>query len=290
MNQRFVSTREQDGQAMVEFLVAALFFFVPLFLAISAIGKLIDVQHTAHMAARYAAWERTVWYEDGGTGNSPVFKIANAPNQKSTAEIRNEIALRLLNNHLSAVTVIKNTDKSATSFANGLDPMWHDPSGKAYLDDYAQLTLSINNETPKKDFIAPILGLFTVLPKTLFGKTISGTIVPPVPTDSLAVAHVTLAKVAKSSGTYQRLWSDLPWIGLDFESTGAILSNTWSANSSQGTIAMVQESVPTSMGVVKDALVALKTSITGWDPSVGIGNRLDIGKVAPDVVPPDRLK
>lgn len=287
MNQRIEIARVQHGQAMVEFLVAALFFLVPLFLAMSAIGKLIDVQHTANMAARYAAWERTVWYEDGGT--SPDFKSFNNPNQKTTGEIRNEIALRLLNDHSSGVTVIKNTDKSATSFSNGLDPMWHDPSNTAYLDDYAQLSLSINNEKPKNDIAG---GALVILKKVedLLPAPVKISILPPLPLDTLAVAHITLGKVAKSSITYQRLWSDLPWLGLDFESTAAILSNTWSANSAQGTTAMVKQSVPSARGPLNLALEAAKIGILPWDPIAVSGGRLDVGKIAVDEVPPDRLK
>ena len=45
--------RRQHGQAMSEFLTSALHVLVPLFIAITALGKLLDVQRTADMAARY---------------------------------------------------------------------------------------------------------------------------------------------------------------------------------------------------------------------------------------------
>ncbi len=287
MNPQIMRAKFLVGQAMVEFLVAALFCLVPLFLAICAIGKLTDVQHTTDMAARYAAWERTVWYEDGGTGNSLLFKTYNNPNQKSTNEIRNEIAVRILNDRSSTISIIKNTDRTASTFANGLDPMWHDPSGDTYLSDYAQLTLSATNEIPKKDLAVGALGLLTkalaILPKNM-----SGTILPPVPLDTLIVEHVSLNKVAKTSGTYKRLWPDLPWIGLDFVSTSAILSNTWSANSAVGTKSMVAESVPSAQGLFNTYLNGIKTGLLIWDPIAA--GKIDVGKIAVDEVPPDRLK
>ena len=58
---------------------------------------------------------------------------------------------------------------------------------------------------------------------------------PPLPTDSLAVAQVSLKDIAKQSDAYQRLWPKATvwggdWKGLDFSAEGGILSNTWSAN------------------------------------------------------------
>ncbi|MET3119955.1 Flp pilus assembly protein TadG [Undibacterium sp. GrIS 1.8] len=271
--------QEQNGQAMVEFLVAAMFFLVPLFLAISALGKFIDVQHTTDMAARYAAWERTVWYENGASN----FYSINQPNQKSAAGINNEIALRILNDRSNIATVIKDSDKSASNFVNGVDPMWHDTSGTAYLNDYSQLATLVSYEEPKKDVAGAVLtALASVNVKGLFN------FVPPLPTDTLAVAKVSLNNVAKDSGVYQHLWSEAPaWAGLDFEATGAILSNTWSSNSKVGTRAMVAEAVPTAQGL--GAIVtAAKVGIAPWDWA--IPSKIEVGKIEVDEVPADRLK
>lgn len=74
----------QGGQAVAEFLVAAVLLLVPMFLAVAALGKFVDVQHVATMAARYGAWERTVWYDASGTD----FNGINGPNQKSAPPSR----------------------------------------------------------------------------------------------------------------------------------------------------------------------------------------------------------
>lgn len=267
---------------MVEFVVAALFFLVPLFLAIAVLGKFIDVQHTVDMASRYAAWERTVWYEADGN----KFNSINDPNQKSAAGIQNEVAVRLLNDRSTNVTVIKDSDKSATSFVNGLDPMWRDPANVTYLDAYNQMVATISKEKPSKDFAGAALGVFSSLAVL---DDVAGTLVPPVPTDTMAVAKINFNKVARNSGTYQRLWESSPvWDGLDFEATGAILSNTWAANSAQGTKGMVSESVPTSKLFGTALKVGTIAGIGPWDATVPL--RIDIGKIAVDQVPPDRLK
>lgn len=280
------SVARQRGQAMVEFLVAAMFLLVPLFLAISVIGKFVDVQHTSEMAGRYAAWERTVWYQDAGG----AFDGINRPNQKSATAIHNEIAQRMLNNRSSSVTVIKNTDKSALAFANGTDPMWRDAAGVAYLDDYAQMSAAMSYDAPTKDIAGAALSAVGMIrvPGVFDGA------VPPLPTNTLAVANVKLAKIAKNSASYQRLWPkadvwQVTWEGLEFKSTGAVLSNTWAANGAGGTKQMVATVVPTAQpllnGVINTGVVV---GIGMWDPTIPA--RLELGKIAPDLVPPDRLK
>jgi len=66
------------GQAMTEMVVLCAFVLIPLLLLIPLLGKYIDIQHAAIQAARYEAWEYTVWYGSGGerpsgyTGSQPV--------------------------------------------------------------------------------------------------------------------------------------------------------------------------------------------------------------------------
>ena len=273
------SARVQRGQAMVEFVVAALFFLVPLFLAIAALGKFLDVQHSAEMASRYGAWERTVWYDSTGS----AFDGINKPNSKSATDINNEIGARLLSDRSTNATVIRNDDKTASSFKNGLDPMWRDNAGKAYMDTYAQLASTNVAEAPKKDVAGAILS-------KLGGVGVQGVVgfSPPVPNKTLAIANVKFDKVGAKSEAYKRLWSETPvWAGLQFEATGAILSNTWGANARQGTEGMVRASVPLAGTAGK----FLDTAVLGLTPcDITIPVRVEVGKVAVDVVPADRLK
>lgn len=269
----------QRGQALVEFVVAAVFFLVPLFLAIAAIGKFLDVQHSANMAARYAAWERTVWYDAAGS----QFNTINEPNEKSADEISKEIGARMLGDRSTDATVIRNTDKSATTFVNGIDPMWRDPSGKRYLETYDQLVTTPSTVTPTKDIAGGVLGVLADI-------GVQGVIgfVPPVPDSSVAVAEVSFKNVGATSEVYQRLWAAAPaWVGLDFKATGAILSNTWSANARSGTHDMVKTTVPTA-GALGAAVTAAQIGLAVWDPLAAIN--VDVGKIAVDELPDDRLK
>jgi Tfp pilus assembly protein PilV len=268
---------DQRGQAMVESLVAAMFVLVPLFLAISVVGKFANVQHTADAAARYATWERTVWYESS-TSN---FEKNNGTNVKSATEIRNETALRVLNDRSSSTSVIKSTDKTASSFVNGLDPMWRDPANGAYLANYSQLNSTLATVAETKG-TAEVIAAFPP-PLPILEKL-------DVAKNTLATASIDFKDVAKNSGVYQRLWSSPGWLGLDFSAKGAILSNTWAANGRVGTLQMVSGLVAARNGTnlpIK-AGYAVAAPMVAWDPIAMSG--LDIGKIAVDEVPPDRLK
>lgn len=272
--------REQHGQAMVEFIVAGMFVLVPLFLAISVFGKFVNVQHAADMAARYGAWERTVWYE--ASPESDKFDQHNQPNRKTADEIRNEIGVRVLNDR-SSETVVKAGDRGTSSFANGLDPMLRDMAGTAYMTEYSQLSSAQTTEAPEKKIADTALEFLRDVP--MFRD-----LVPAVPQDTLATATIRFADVAKSSEAYKRLWPDAAWAGLNFEAKSGILSNTWAANSSVGTKSMVADIVPAARPnePVNSALTAVKVGILPWDPEAS--RLIDIGRIAPDEVPPDRLK
>lgn len=275
----------QRGAAMVEFIVGAVFFLVPLYLATQALGKFADVQHTANGAARYAAWEKTVWFEDTSTR----FQMHNGANQKTTAQIRAEIITRVLNDRRDGL-VYKNTDKAATTLANGQDTLWQDTAGVDYLKDASNTTLTSSYAKPTKDITGAAIDLIS----TISIPNITGTLAPPVPVDTLASTTFTLGEVAKDSAVYKRLWAKsqgLPedWIGMDFEGRSGILTNTWSANASEGTKQMVEDSVPTASDTLKPILTtATIAALALWDPIAA--SQVEYGRVAPDIVPKDRLK
>jgi len=276
--------QHHSGQALVEFVVAALFFLVPLFLAIVVLGKFSDVQHTTQMASRYGAWERTVWYDDSGT----AFDTINASNQKSAAEIGHEIGVRVINDRSQQHSVIKNTDRAANGFTNGIDPMWHDNSRTAYLDRYEQQQTSVE----RSGLPADVTGTAVSALGKLSIPGVSGSLAPPVPRETFAVARVDFREVAKNSRAYQMLWPRAsvwgePWKGIDFGATGAILSNTWYANGSQATTAMVQASVPFAQTAPRAAADTMLLGMKAWDVKSWDA---EFGMVAPDVVPGDRLR
>lgn len=276
INRQVAGNVFQHGQAMVEFLVAAMFVLVPLFIAVTALAKLADVQHTTTMAARYAAWERSVWYEPSASD----FNTMHAANQKSAQAIDNEIAMRLIHDRQRSV-VIRATDRNATALDNGSDPLWQDHAGTRYLNTRAQVTTTLTAARPDTDVAGAVLD-------TLQHVSVKGMLdfVPPLPVESLAVAEVSIGQVAQHSVAYRRLWNHTPWQGMTFTASGAILSNTWAANARDGTRAMVEKMVPTARGLGAP-ITATKVAMLPWD---GATASIEVGKISVDQVPADRLK
>ncbi|WP_379681098.1 hypothetical protein [Massilia consociata] len=278
-------SRRQNGQALAEMIVVALFFLVPLFLAIVALGKFTDVQHTTQMAARYAAWERTVWYEAG----SGRFDDINAPNRKSAAQINAEIAARVFNDRSRNTSVIADTDRNATGFVNGTDPLWRDNAGVVFLRDFQQAGSALGRSRPRTDVAG---AAFNLVGGLSLPPGVVGTLVPPLPADTMASATVSLREMARDSQAYQRLWPRAgvwvdDWAGLDFSATGAVVSNTWGANGSGGTKGVVALSVPTAQGLGTLVGTTVNAAILTWDPLMP---KVDLGRIEVDVVPEDRLR
>ena len=74
--------KRMSGQAMTELVVAATFILVPLFLIVPAFGKFVDMRHATIQAARYQAWEYTVWYAENcerAVFTAAVFAVEECP-------------------------------------------------------------------------------------------------------------------------------------------------------------------------------------------------------------------
>ncbi len=298
----------QSGAAMVEFIIAAVFLLIPLYLAIQALGKFADVKHMTQAGARYAAWERSVWFNETRSD----FYQHNQPNQKSAQEIQREIRVRLLNDRSSTLRY-QDTDKKPPKKESGndkqtlrLDPLWSDTAGKPFLSDYEkQVAMGEKHEKPKQDLLGAALDLVNKVSI----PHVTGSLFPPVPTQNLAVASFEFKDVAKDSETYKRLWNmayaaqagqsdgnkPREWPGITTQAQAAVLTNAWNANSSQGAKAMVQASVPTAQALGKVIETGAKVTLYAWQPTLGLANlagtqNLEMGKVGVDVVPDDRLK
>lgn len=120
--------RVQRGQAMIEALIASALVLVPLFLAIPVIAKYMDIRSTTVQAARYAAWERTVWFGGDAAitmGQDTLISSSNqwSANAKPDDNIRLEIGKRLLSDNGTAA--FSNND---TSGGNSRQ-FWNDRRG-----------------------------------------------------------------------------------------------------------------------------------------------------------------
>jgi hypothetical protein len=119
-----MKTHRQRGQAMVEFLVAAI-VVVPLFILVPLIGKYLDIKQSSIAASRKLAFECTVRYEDCADLNSnPAFA--------------DEIRTRFFSGNGNEVL---SNDRPAQDALTGTvgNPMWVDRQGRPLLERFGDV-------------------------------------------------------------------------------------------------------------------------------------------------------
>ena len=264
--------RREEGQAIVEFIVAALFFLIPLYLIIIALGKFSDVQSGASQAARYAAWERTVWLDDASWRTRMATN-----NRKTTAELRSEIAQRVVGD--TRPTIAAN-DRSQNNLSNGHLAMWTDGEGRDLLERYQDLTLT---EANRPLTLAQCPTCATPVALNVAGLTVGIN----VPQNNMVVASAGI-QVARNSAALQRLFpSYTGFNGVQLNDQVALLPNGWMANGRDGVTTVVKDAVPTATPLIKAALTA---AVAPMLPQAWEAIPLKIGQILPDEVPADRLR
>lgn len=109
------------GQAMVEMAIIAAAILVPLLLLIPLLGKQIDIKHSSVQAARYEAWEYTVWYS--GNGERPDgFHAPSEQPVKSTTNTQRESRRRFFSDNTLPITA---ADSGGWQQADS-NPLWKD--------------------------------------------------------------------------------------------------------------------------------------------------------------------
>jgi hypothetical protein len=258
-------TLPQRGQALVEFLIAASLLLVPLFFMISYVAKYHDMQAATIQAARYAAWERTVYFGSGDWASGTA--------TKSDATIQNEIRSRFLS-------------ARGTGFANPTtenNSIWSDHAGEPILGTWSQTSPSA--QTPGtgdyvlvkvKDIIATIgkvLGAdgFKLDMKSLYSAEVSVT-----PANSNAISRI----FAGADGSFSLL---------TLTEKNVMVANGWSANGKTfvekqtGSLALTNVFDRDPLSTVLDYA---KTGLKVFYPEFG---GLDLGKMQVDNVPGDRV-
>lgn len=248
----------QAGQAMTEVLIASL-MLVPVFLMIPLLGKYIDMNQATYSAARYAAWERTVWF-DRVPGSAASAGISAAT--KSDAQVEQETKQRFFSSPAAPVIVQGSTSAN---------PLWKDHAGNRLVsvDKGVHGTLS-NQKTP-----GVVYGAFADLAKPL--KGVLGNFDPR--TDGLYTAKVKLAVTdVKSLEPFDKL-------GLNIERSNTILVDGWDAGAPAHVVKRAESLVPTHIfdkPLIDNIIKVVKVVF----PEI---QGLELGYVAPDAVPNDRL-
>lgn len=104
----------QRGQALTEFVVVALTLLIPLFLIIPVVAKLISMKQDVEIAARYAAWERTVWFQNGSRPDLQGF--GGTISSRSDAAVSREIDTRIFSSDMQQIVSDDDPDYRLDSF------------------------------------------------------------------------------------------------------------------------------------------------------------------------------
>lgn len=157
----------EAGQAMTEFVIAATFVLLPLFVFVPMLAKYIDFKHAAIQAARYQAWEYTVWYnslddhdivDNFNTGHAG-FRMPRKDVATTQAESRNRIMGPIGNtpgDDLTDITTIAPISEADQTRSYVPNPLWKDRRGLAFFDG----TLSMNEVETDDD--TPTITIFGV--------------------------------------------------------------------------------------------------------------------------------
>ena len=277
--------RAQRGQAMTEFVVGAVLFLLPMFLIIPTLGKYADVKAASAQAARYVAWERTVWF--GGSSASTESKWPG--NEKSEEAIQNEARQRVVADRQKVLAADRDTQ---TFGARGPRHLWNNRDSSSMLANYndAKTGAIANDSAPGK--ITMVLGnafdAVTFLGFDLENKGLY--------TGNSAIAVRTLPiggtlGTKQSSGSVFDPGAQFGTGGkLIFRDRNVLLANGWSARGNKHVYDQTRGLTP--LGILADPVLKTVVESAGclvlgaFVPEVC---GLELSKIEPEIVPPDRL-
>jgi len=255
--------RTHRGQAIVELAAVAGAVLVLLFLALAMIGRLSDVRSKALMAGRYVAWERTVYLDDA------EWNKYGTSVTKTQQVLRSEMVQRVMGHDAPA---LRANDGTRNALPAGGMPMWHDIAGKDLLTRYDDVTLN----TGRGKTNTPLDAAVAVLDA---GGSVGAGF--DLPTNNRQHARVGI-NVGADSATLRKLWPG--WSGFTAADTHVLLTNGWTPDGRDGTLAQVANAAPLHRGEFLGSAIFMPLAVFAPDIT-----GLDLGKIAPDVVPDDRL-
>lgn len=121
--------RRQKGAVLAEFIVIVGLVLMPLFIGLTFVAKYTDNAQKLEVAARYSAWERTVWYQRIPESLKKV--DSKIKTEKSAEQIGFELENRVFANRGSAIYLAQKTDKVNEIDDSMSESLWLDNSGKA---------------------------------------------------------------------------------------------------------------------------------------------------------------
>jgi len=273
----------ETGQALVEFLIAATLVLIPMFLIVPLLGKYMDMKATAIQAARYAAWERTVWFGHADWSAA----------QKTDIQIQQEIQRRFFSD--AATAKLQDADKNSTGWAgSGPKPLWRDRAGNPMLVTYnSNVTQAgVRGETPGliNEVLDPIVSAISFVGGILGAAFVLD--MDSLYTSSVNVQTVQTRPIRQAFGTMPGLQTFQGVTPL-FSEKNVLIANGWSARGSAQVKTQTEGLTPTSFlqrSPLSDILTIIQWVSVAFAPELNPDNLKLGGEVKPDVVPDDRLR
>lgn len=260
---------------MTETLVTASTVLVPLLLLIPLLGKYIDIKHSTIQAARYEAWEYTVWYGnnsekpsgfvdgDGDTLAQPV---------KSPATVQNESRWRFFSNPTDPIlpTYSGNWD------ADERNLLWTDHRGNALIESDNDAEAPRTQE-PTPDYSLGILNTLLDILDAVFealswamslaDRDVGFTMIN---TDGRAESNIIVPVTAPVGLIDFPTLRDTPGVDdsvaaldIDYTAEAAVLTDGWNAGGLGHSINQTGGMVPTK--ILNELIEAIPGLSTVWD-------------------------
>ena len=252
------SAPRQRGQAAVELVIAAAFVLVPLFLLVPMLGKYIDLQSSVLQAARYAAFQRTVWSASGQ-------RNGYATATQSNADIATRTILRYFSIPGQGISSSGNTLSQYRP--NGL---WVDPANHSLLPQYGAITIHLGANSNTTD---PTLQAM----QSTVGK------IPAGPTLGYGGLFTAQVNAKPNTFLYPKPFDTL---ALTFQSHDTLLTNGWVAANSTDVVQQVKRTLPPD----ESKLGSILGKVSDMFPDL---SSLELGNVISDTpaeLPLDRYK
>jgi len=241
----------QRGQSTVEFVVLAL-VMVPLLLIVPLLGKYMDIAQTTTVASRYVAFEANVRHSSSSAG------------WKTDAELAQEVRRRFFSNSDAPIK----TNDTAGDFNAHRNTLWFDHKGNPILPTFAS---DVSVTTTKESMTQP------------FGTVFAGSL-------DLSYANLYTGQVTVNLANVPGL-APFDALGLSIGRSTTLLADPWAASGPAMVRAKIQSdpyafpyksSLPPGIYYSSMLLIPFTYALESNSPN--------IGGVAPDIVPIDRLK
>lgn len=271
---------KNSGQALVEFTIVAAGAVTFLILFLPIMSKVSEARFKTLQAARYAAWERTIYYDKTAWADAPGIS-------KSELQLRDEANQRIL---------AQGKDFIGIKYSGSLpiDKFLYFQKHNKLLGSYEEFMVNHNSDKSgvpsylslrEQNLNAPSLGI------DLNGKSLELANLPNLPSNGFYSDYVMIE--LKSLGW----WKEFDQI-LAPEDTNVILADGWSAGTGVSLQQKIQEGVEIGINnAIVDGFNALAPILTGACIGIGIkcgrdfeNDRLTKTSTLPQYVPQQRLE